>query len=52
MKPLLVALKVALEVVGKLKPMFCGDCAAKPIFCVKVGLLNDGEADVKPSRTV
>lgn len=50
LKSLLVVLNVAVEVVGRLKPMFCGDCAAKPMFCVKVGLLKDGDADVIPSR--
>lgn len=50
LKPLLVVLKVAPEVVERLKPMFCGVCGEKPIFCVKVGLLKDGETDV-PSRT-
>lgn len=49
-KPFVVALKVAPVVAGKLKPMFCGDCAVKPIFCVNVGLLKDGDTDVIPSR--
>lgn len=37
--------KAAFEEFGKLKPMFCGDCAAKPIFWVRVGLLKDGDVD-------
>lgn len=45
LKPLLMVPKAVFEEFGKLKPMFCGDCAANPIFWIRVGLLKDGDVD-------
>lgn len=47
LKPLLVV--AAEDTGGKLKPIFWGDCAVKPMFCVKGELLKDGDGDVMPS---
>jgi len=50
LKPLVVVLKVVTEDAGgKLNPIFWGDCAANPIFCVKVELLKAGDEDVTSS---